>query len=111
MTHYVLDADGDPVGPVEPFEWALWWERHYPRTEDEVAHWICRVAHTVIGDARVSTVFLGIDHDFAKTGTPILYETMAFNADGEYMCRHRNRHEALAYHDQMVATLRDRLRA
>jgi hypothetical protein len=36
-----------------------------------------RVAETTIGDVRVSTVFLGLDHAFGG-GPPMLFETMAF---------------------------------
>jgi len=37
-----------------------------------------RVDETVIGDARVSTAFLGVDHRFSSQGPPILFETMIF---------------------------------
>lgn len=36
-----------------------------------------RVAETTIGDTRVSTVFLGLDHSFGE-GPPLLFEAMAF---------------------------------
>jgi len=37
------------------------------------------VAHTqVTPNIRVSTVFLGIDHNFYGIGAPILFETMVF---------------------------------
>src|SRR5687767_12387471 len=36
-----------------------------------------RVADTTIGEARVSTVFLGLDHSFGY-GPPLLFETMVF---------------------------------
>jgi hypothetical protein len=37
-----------------------------------------RVAETIVGDARVSTVFLGLDHRFGGEGPPVLFETMIF---------------------------------
>lgn len=37
-----------------------------------------RVGEDIIGNARVSTVFLGIDHNFLDTGDPVLFETMVF---------------------------------
>ena len=40
------------------------------------------VAQTQIGDVWVSTVFLGLDHNFGFEGPPVLFETMAF-LDGE----------------------------
>jgi hypothetical protein len=97
IIHYIEDGDGNPV-PVEDWKaWAEWFE-----TADRV------VAKTKVGDAEVSTVFLGLDHAFMG-GPPILYETMVFGGpdDQNDQWRHRNRHEALAFHDQIVAALRD----
>ena len=37
-----------------------------------------RVDYTVVGDAHVSTVFLGLDHGFEKGKKPVLFETMVF---------------------------------
>lgn len=36
-----------------------------------------RVARTKLGPSLISTVFLGVDHNFGK-GPPILWETMVF---------------------------------
>lgn len=62
---YILD--GKTVVPCNDLmEWARWFEtaeRH--------------VAIKVIGDVRVSTVFLGLDHSFGGA-TPILFETIIF---------------------------------
>ena len=35
-----------------------------------------RIAYDVIGDVQVSTVFLGIDHNYSGKGPPVLFETM-----------------------------------
>jgi hypothetical protein len=54
-------------------DWAEWFE-----TADRV------VAKTIIGDvAEVSTVFLGLDHNFNRTGDPLLFETMVFAVEKE----------------------------
>lgn len=37
-----------------------------------------RVAEDTIGDVRISTVFLGLDHGFGQSGQPVLFETMVF---------------------------------
>jgi len=97
--HYILGDDGEPVGPVDVLVWAEWFETH---AQDRI------VAKTKVGDAEVSTVFLGLDHAFMG-GPPILYETMIFGGpdDQRDQWRHRNRHAALALHDQIVAALRD----
>lgn len=42
-----------------------------------------RVGYDKVGEARVSTVFLGIDHNFDDEGPPILFETMVFGLLGE----------------------------
>lgn len=37
-----------------------------------------RVGDDTVGDVRVSTVFLGIDHNHWREGEPLLFETMVF---------------------------------
>ena len=37
-----------------------------------------RVAETQVGDVWVSTIFMGLDHNYSRQGPPILFETMAF---------------------------------
>lgn len=56
-----------PVPVKDPLEWARWFE-----TGDR------RVAHTSVGAISVSTVFLGLDHNFLGRGDPLLFETMVF---------------------------------
>lgn len=38
-----------------------------------------RIAETFVGPYRVSTVWLGINHNFLGVGPPIIYETMIFD--------------------------------
>ena len=42
-----------------------------------------QVAETKVGGLRVSTVFLGLDHNYSGTGDPILFETMIFGDDAD----------------------------
>lgn len=71
-TRYILD--GRTPQPAESLEaWARWFEnaeRHVADLRD--------------GDIRVSTVFLGLDHNWGS-GPPLLFETMVFGGplDGE----------------------------
>lgn len=53
---------------------------------------------------RVSTVFLGLDHNFRAAGPPILWETLVFGGvlDGE-MRRYASREAALLGHQEMCA--------
>lgn len=56
--------------------------------------------------ARVSTVFLGLDHNFGSGGPPILWETMIFNVETEdgyqFQERYSTREEAIAGHAAAV---------
>jgi len=65
------------------------------------------VADDMVGKVRVSTVFLGIDHNFG-TGEPILFETMVFNAEGRALCfnRYTSWDEAEKHHHEMVNRLK-----
>lgn len=68
-----------------------------------------RIALDEIGNIRVSTVFLGVDHDFGGKGPPILYETMVFGGTDETerdQWRYSTRSEAEAGHAQALASVR-----
>lgn len=95
IDHMVLDADHNLV-PADLRTWARWFEDGAAR----------RVAEDTIGDARVSTVCLGIDHGFG--GPPLWFETMVFRAgDDEYTERYATWTEAEAGHARVVAALRE----
>lgn len=65
--HYILRGK-EVYGPVDTMEWARWYE-------DADRH--VGLAH--LGDGvRVSTVFLGLDHNFDNHGPPLIFETMIF---------------------------------
>lgn len=96
---YILDDSGNPVQCNDLLAWARWFEsgnRVVARSE-------------LIHGHVVSTVFLGLDHNFSGRGDPVLYETMAFNDYGSIdsigMRRYRTRAEALAGHDEVVTEL------
>lgn len=57
--------------PVTVLEWSLWLELH---PSD------CQVGLDQVGETKVSTVFLGLDHNLqsAEPSTPHLFETMVF---------------------------------
>lgn len=66
MTDKFILEGKKPVPASDLLSWARWFEtaeRH--------------VAQTELGDVRVSTVFLGLDHSFGS-GDPLLFETMIF---------------------------------
>lgn len=84
-----------PVPCEDLLQWANWFEnaeRH--------------VAEDRVGEARVSTVFLGLDHNFGREGPPILFETMVFGGpcDGEQN-RYATWDEAAQGHQTMLKRL------
>ena len=62
-----------PVPEPDLLTWGKWME-----TADRV------VSQTTISGKLVSTVFLGLDHNFGD-GEPLLFETMIFSEDGDGM--------------------------
>lgn len=92
MKHYVLDGKLAKLCP-NLYEWGQWFE-----TANRA------VAKTKIGDILVSTVFLGLDHNFSDEGDPLLFETLVFDSEGEggEMLRYFTWDEAEAGHKEMV---------
>jgi len=95
---YILDGK-TPI-PCDVKEWGIWMQ-----TANR------NVKKTDIGKARVSTVFLGLDHSFGVEGEwlPILFETMVFGGtmDGA-MNRHCSWEEAEEGHDVMVERVKQK---
>lgn len=87
---YVLDGHR-PV-PASMLEGARFLEDDTPRRVVGLTH---------VGDARVSTVFLCLDHGYE--GEPVLFESMIFGGplDGE-QCRYHTWEEAEAGHAELV---------
>jgi hypothetical protein len=91
--NYIL-KDGKPVLEPDLLKWAKWFEGGDDKR---------RVAWTEIGDVKVSTVFLGIDHSFGG-GVPVLYETMIFGGEhDEYQDRYHTLEEAMIGHEKAVS--------
>jgi hypothetical protein len=94
--HFIL-RDGRPVDEPDVIKWAQWMEAN---DRERI------VEQTTFSDGcMVSTVFLGLDHDFMGTGA-ILYETMTFggpHGEGAIELRYRTREEAEQGHAATVA--------
>lgn len=46
-----------------------------------------RVAEDIVGTRVISTVFLGLDHNYGSSGAPLIFETMIFEgADNTGYC-------------------------
>ena len=68
-----------------------------------------RVAQDIIGDIKVSTVFLGIDYNFGEKGNPLLFETMIFGGKrDEEQWRWHTWKEAEQGHKKIVKNLTNR---
>lgn len=92
---YILDGRV-PVPVATSREWAAW-----RLIADR------RVAADKVGDVLVSTVFLGIDHNWAGVGPPILFETLVFGGPlGGAMERYSSWEHAEQGHAAMLALVR-----
>ncbi len=92
---YVLTDSGEPVKG----DWENWWSPEHERLRI--------VAQTTISSRLVSTVFLGLDHNFGQ-GPPVLWETMVFNGADSEDCERcsGSREQAMAMHERMVAKIK-----
>lgn len=92
MSDYFI-LDGHTPIPVSVKEWAISFER-----DNRI------VGRDQIGDILVSTVFLGLNHNFDPDGPPLLFETMVFGLPdvGEPCWRYHTWEEAEAAHKIIV---------
>lgn len=89
---YILDELDQPVEVADVIEWSKWRAEH--PADDQV------------GDIRVSTVFLGLDHSFRSVlgGPPVLWETMVFGGPLDHeMDRYTSKAAAQRGHAAMLA--------
>lgn len=97
MKHYVLkDRQAVPATLEE-------WSRFLMSPDRVVGYW-------VMESLLISTVFLGIDHNWSDEGPPLLYETLVF---GGPMDRHMERTstwaEAEQTHERVCREVRQRV--
>lgn len=86
---YILNESGAPEPCEDLMMWGRWMEAGNRIVQQDS-----------VGGARVSTVFLGLDHSYNRgRGEPVLWETMIFGGphDG-YQERYTSRDDALAGH-------------
>jgi hypothetical protein len=95
MTHfYMLDADHNIISTDDIRVWGDCFGDIGNR----------RVAETEIGNVIISTVCLGLDHNWSGIGPPLLFETMVFVKDnGHETYRCSTWAEAEAQHAEVVA--------
>ena len=96
--HYA--PDGTPIDIWE-------WQRLFALRAGTVGTdtWWCR--QTQIGEGvEVSTVWLGLDHNFGLVGPPLIWETMIFGGErDQYQWRYPTRETALDDHERIVRAL------
>lgn len=69
---FILDENQSPILADSTLHWGRWMEDNLRNRH---------VGDDTIGNYRVSTVFLGLDHKFSDRGWPVLFETMVFRLD------------------------------
>lgn len=91
--YYKLNPEGEPVPCEDVIEWGKWFERaNRTVLRDELPN-----------NVRVSTVFLGLDHNFGGP-QPLLWETMIFGGPhADYQERYATREDAIAGHARAKA--------
>lgn len=89
MSRY-FDRQGRPMGLME-------WARAFEKNENKI------VLQEKIGNVMISTVWLGLDHQFGH-GPPLIFETMIFGGDhDEEQWRYSTEAEAMDGHRAAVS--------
>ena len=92
--YYILE--GHKAVKTDLSTWAKWLESAEHHVADEP-----------IGDVRVSTIFLGLDHSFGF-GPPLLFETMVFGGPlDQNQDRYTTWEEAKEGHKKMVSRVKE----
>lgn len=100
MRHqYYKLVDHKPV-PCPMEEWARFFENFNNRIVRRTLV-VPTFFQKRIGETLVSTVFLGLDHNFSQSGPPILFETMVLDKEiqEEFMSRTCTWEDAEAAHE------------
>jgi hypothetical protein len=102
-----FDRDGKPV-PSDWYDEAKYGATYYRKRCHSLAK---RVGATDVGELRVSTVWLGLDHGY-NGGPPVIFETMVFDHrdDGQWnneLTRYCTEEEAMRGHLEVVGRLRE----
>lgn len=97
MSSYYILKDKTPVQVADVREWATNYEGNR------------NVARDTFGKVIVSTVFLGLDHNYEGKGEPILFETMIFGGKhDQYQTRCSTWDEAVIQHEEACKLVRNK---
>jgi len=88
------DKSGEPIDLMK-------WAKYFEDLDYKV------IARDMVGGNEVSTVWLGINHNFSDDGAPVIFETMVFpnedwDGDELYMNRYSTEAEALEGHKEAI---------
>jgi hypothetical protein len=90
---YILDENDNPIREPDLKKWAAWRQKNKRHVAED---WLP-------GDVHVSTVFLGLDHNFLGDGPPVLWETMIFGGEhDQYQDRYSTKEDAIVGHRRAV---------
>lgn len=95
-THYRRNGTPYPEGDEGLFEWA--------HDFHDLTYKVVR-QETLPNGIWISTVWLGIDHNFALDGPPLIFETMAWSANGDaldFQERYATEDDAIIGHLQAI---------
>jgi hypothetical protein len=95
---YVLDDEGNPYRQDDPQAWTEFMQDVKRR----------QVALDEAGKWRVTTLFMGIDHDVLGSGPPVLWKTSVVGPLpwGGLSYWYSSRWRALSQHDQLAEAIR-----
>ena len=90
MDKYILNKDNITIKCNDLRKWGQWFENN--------KNLRCVALHQ-LNNLKVSTVFLGIDHNWSEKGPPLLFETMIFGGVYNQTCQRYSTYiEALKGH-------------
>ena len=96
-----LAPDGTPISHDE-------WARLFHLRDGDMAPESWWRKQTFINDVQVSTVWLGLNHQWDPDAPPLFWETMIFGGDyDEHQWRYSSRESAFDDHERIVRALRE----
>lgn len=110
MNTYIMNPDGSFYQELDQLKFQGWFGNFNNRNvkQTSIVQYPladCRVKSRIL-IAKVSTVFLGYDHNWHDDDQPILFETMVFDSKlpdfVNYQARYKTYKHALLGHDQLV---------
>jgi len=90
---YILDENRNPISCNDPVVFG-----RFLKSKERIVG-----SNRIDDSVHVSTVFLGLDHNFSGKGLPILWETMVFGGEHDGYCeRYSSEKEAKEGHNFAV---------